>query len=112
MSAIKVINAAIEVAEARGYRLRQRATLGSKFCCPLGAVGLAHGLMTKWGGLSKKKRADIEAKTIALLGLSDNAVASDFAMGFDHPNGTGVYSEARALGRQVAIDHGMAGCVT
>jgi hypothetical protein len=101
--ALKTITEAMAYARARGYTVRRRATLGAKACCPLGAVGLAHGLMVRWSGLSKKQREDVTNKTMALLGFTGEADSGEFAAGFDWPHGTGHDSEAWQLGKHVAL---------
>jgi hypothetical protein len=105
--ALDIINRSIDEAAARGVRLRQRATLGAKCCCPLGAVALSLGLATRWSKLSKGRRADVEQKTMAALGLTAEFAASDFARGFDGKIGTHNKTEAWALGRRVGIERGL-----
>jgi hypothetical protein len=104
--ALDVINRSIAVAESRGYRLKQRTTLGAKFCCPLGAVTLAEGIAERWSGLSAKRREEVRGKTMVALGLPDYE-AADFARGFDGKQGTHDNSATWALGRRVGIERGL-----
>jgi hypothetical protein len=101
--ALRTISDAIEFAKSRGYQVRRRATLGDKYCCPLGAVGLAHGLMVKWHDLSKVQQAKVTVETMNILGFTEEDAAGQFANGFDHPYGTDRDSEAWTLGKHVAL---------